>query len=361
MLEELGLTVTRAIPPETLLGLVSGSLSLHGGVVRDAAGRIVAHLALPAATGAFKAIPGVGLVSELITNYQLKSISDNVQKVLDVALANTALSGLTLATSLVGFGYLAAKVRQIDSKLEAVTKQTKEIKQILQSHQRAQLLEAIDSLRHASQAVDADTRRQLLLQSKQTFGELAHHYKAQMAERTSLQEIEASEDFFTLACIGGVMCTSEIGLFGPARDDLLAHYDDWKELARQQTSRFLNLDEAGRLLDSRYVEVLPAATLVDILDFAHGTSRQIGWIDDLRQQLGKGTLLAAAMSPIDDTTINYAKKLRARNEVLQSYVAHYSFLSEKKLSASAFGSLLEQQRTAFGADLLWVASQAEPA
>jgi hypothetical protein len=67
------------------------------------------------------------------------------------------------------------------------------------------------------------------------------------------------------------------------------------------------------------------------------------------------------MSPIDDTTINYAKKLRARNEVLQSYVAHYSFLSEKKLSASAFGSLLEQQRTAFGADLLWVASQAEPA
>lgn len=357
MLEGLGLTVARAIPAEALIGLASGSLTLHGGVVRDAAGRIVAHLALPAATAAFKSVPGVGLVTELVTNYQLKSISDDVQKVLDVALVNTALSGLTLATSLVGFAYLAAKVRQIDSKLEALTKQTREIKQILQSHQRSQLLEAIDSLRHAGLASDADTRRQLLLQSKQTFGELAHHYKAQMSERSDLQEIEASEEFFTLACIGSVMCTSELGLFLPARDDLLAHYTDWKELAEQQAAHFLNLEEAGRLLDARYVESLPAAALVEMLDFANGTSKHIAWIDELRLQLGKGTLLAAAVRPLDRAAIDYAKKLRARNEVLQSYVAHYSFLADKQLSSSGFGSLLEQQRAAFGADLLWVTSE----
>lgn len=357
MLDALGLTVARAIPTEALIGLVSGSLTLHGGVVRDAAGRIVAHLALPAATAAFKSVPGIGLVTELVTNYQLRSISNDVQKVLDIALANTALSGLTLATSMIGFAYLAAKARQIDSKLEALTRQTKEIKQILQSHQRSQLLEAIDSLRHAGLADDSETRRQLLLQSKQTFGELAHHYKAQMSERTDLPEIEASEEFFTLACIGGVMCTREIGLFGPARDDLLAHYTDWKELAKHQAAHFLNLEESGRLLDARYVETLPAAVLVEILDFANGTSKQIAWIDELRLQLGKGTLLAAAVRPLDKAAIDYAKKLRARNDVLQSYVAHYSFLADRQLSSSGFGSLLEQQRATFGADLLWVTSE----
>lgn len=70
MLDSLGLVVSRVVPPEALSGLLSGTLSLHGGVVRDTAGRIVAHLAMPAATSAFNAMPGMGLLSSLITNYQ---------------------------------------------------------------------------------------------------------------------------------------------------------------------------------------------------------------------------------------------------------------------------------------------------
>jgi len=38
MLADLGLSVARQIPVETLTGLVSGMYSLHGGVIRDAGG-----------------------------------------------------------------------------------------------------------------------------------------------------------------------------------------------------------------------------------------------------------------------------------------------------------------------------------
>lgn len=354
MLAQLGLEVARAIPAQTLLGLVNGSMSLHGGVVRDTAGRIVAHLVMPAATAPFNAIPGVGLLTGLVTNYQLKSISEDVQRVLNISLANTALSGLTLATSVVSLVYLAAKIRQVDVKLESLLKQTREIKQLLQSQQRAQLLEAIDSLRHAGLAEDEGTRRQLYLQSKAAFGQLAHHYKSLMTQSGSLAEAEASEEFFTVACLGNVLCTSELGLREAARDDLITHYGDWKLAAQQQVSRALNLGESDRLLDGRYVEQLPARTLVSLLDFAKGTSRGIDWIDDLRQSLGKTTLLASAAKPLERGTIDYARKLGSRDLVLQSYVAHYSFLSEMEMSAGSFGQLLEDERSKDSADLLWL-------
>ena len=50
MINEIGLTVARAIPYEHLAGLLSGSLTVHGGVIRDAGGRIVSHLVLPGAS-----------------------------------------------------------------------------------------------------------------------------------------------------------------------------------------------------------------------------------------------------------------------------------------------------------------------
>ena len=62
-----GLSVARAIPKEALLGLISGSYSLHGGVVRDVGGRIVAHLAMPSTM--VSAIPGMGWVADAFQSY----------------------------------------------------------------------------------------------------------------------------------------------------------------------------------------------------------------------------------------------------------------------------------------------------
>lgn len=354
MLQDLGLTVLRAVPTDTLLGLATGAFSLHGGVVRDGAGRIVAHLAMPAVTAAFNSIPGIGLITELATAYQLNTISRDVQKVLNVSLVNTALSGLTLATSLVGFTYMAAKLHQVNGKLDALAKQSKEIKQFLQSGNEAKLRAAIDDFRHSTQAPDSETRRHLLLKAKGLFTELAHHSTAQLHLLTEVGAVEATEDFFMLASIGGVLCTSDLGMHAAARDDLIRYHQEWTVVARHHCNRLLHLDDPGRLLDARYVEPLPAQTLVRLLDFAKASDKGIAWIDDLRHSTGKTTMLTSALRQLDRPAIDFAKKLHARDDVLQSYVAHYSFLAEKQVSATQFSNLLEDERLRDGAELLWV-------
>ena len=69
MLSELGLSVARSIPVRQVIGLATGSLSLHGGVIRDAAGRIVSHL-MPASAGLLSAVPGLGAIGSVVTGTQ---------------------------------------------------------------------------------------------------------------------------------------------------------------------------------------------------------------------------------------------------------------------------------------------------
>ncbi len=354
MLQELGLTVLRTIPNDALLGLATQTLSLHGGVVRDGAGRIVAHLAMPATSAALNAVPGLGLMGDLATAYQLQNISRDVQSVLNLSLVNTALSGLTLATSIVGFVYLAAKMKQVNGKLDALAKQSKEIKDFLQAGNDAKLRAAIDDFRHSTQAPDSDTRRHLLLKAKGSFTELAHHSTAQLHSLTDVAAIEATEDFFILACMGAVLCTSDLGMYIAARDDLARYRQEWSTVARLHCRRLLQLDDPGRLLDARYVESLPAQTIVEILDFAKSTNKGITWIDDLRKSTGTTTMLSSALRQLDKPTIDFAKKLHARSDVLDSYAAHYAFLADKKVSATHFAATLEDARARVDAPMLWV-------
>lgn len=72
MLPGLGLTVLRQIPVEYLGGILTGAYSLHGGVIRDGGGRILAHLISGGATDALlELIPGASTISSAIANGQL--------------------------------------------------------------------------------------------------------------------------------------------------------------------------------------------------------------------------------------------------------------------------------------------------
>ncbi len=361
MLTELGLTVSRAIPIEYLAGLASGSLSLHGGVIRNAAGQIVAHLALPASAGFLNVIPGVGAIGAVINGIQLQTLATDVaavkaatEQVLNYSMATTALSGLGLVTSVTGFAFIASRLKRIDQRLNSIEKQTKAIKLFLQSSQHAQLMTAIDHLRHSHQAQDAETRRHLLLQSKQLFTTLAHHYQSLLGESTDLAELSASEDCYVLACIGSVMATSDLGMSDVAQDEMHRHYRDWRVIARKHCGKLLLKDDPARLLDARYVETLPAASLIKFLDFTNDSQRGIQWFDDLRRTLDKTTLLRSALVGVELPVIEYANKLLVKNEVLQGFSAHMEFLAHKKLSISYLARCVEEIRERNGAEFLFL-------
>jgi len=297
---------------------------------------------IPAASAAAPVLAptlaGVAGVSSLVANAQLVSVSRDVQKVLTLAMANTALSGLGLATSIVGFVYLTTRINQIDRKLREIDADVKDIKRILQSSLRARLEGAVDSYRLAEVADDGETRKQLLMQSRTTFGELVHHYKAEFAEAARLEEAIVAEGHFNVACMGNAMSTSELGMGDAAARDLERHRNDWRDIARKRCAVLLDVKNGTRLLDGRYVDALPVATLARLLDFAHGRSRGYEWIDEIRRPLGKMKL--PDFSTLETPNIDFAKALQARDDVLDSYSAHFAFLASKKVSVTDYARAL---------------------
>lgn len=372
MLADLGLTVARTIPAEALLGLVSGAYKAHGGVIRDAGGRIVMHLVTSdAGTSALSnLIPGAGLLGSLLQSGQLWQLGRNVDHLrsavsilLNVSMAGVAVSGLGVVTSLGGFTYLTKRIGQIDVKLAAIERDTKDIKIWLGSLERSKLRAAIDNVRHAETSGDEALRRDLLIKSKDTFGMLVHHYREQWATAHTTTEIRTIDDLYSLAIAGQAITCSSLGLFSDAADDLAESCREWHQQARLHTKTMLFDERSDRLLGAEYVDKLPARTLIQLLDFAHDTERGIDWIDELRLDAAKNAHILDALTTRMERlsgkgnvveAVDAARALCTRADVIAASVVHFNFLRDKKISAGAFQKQIEVERVAAGAEAICI-------
>lgn len=265
MLAELGLAVVREIPVQTLAGLLTGAYTLHGGVVRDAGGRIVAHLLASGPADVIKStIPGLNVLSSLVGSGQLYSLSRDVEEVrglvesvLTVASAGAALSGIGLIANVAGTAFLSRK-------LDAVQSQLARIERLLNEQHLSVLRSAIDNLRHAEHASDNETRKAMLVSAKTDFSKSAHFYGSQFADSRSSQEVLALEESFGLAAIGSALCLSELEMYGAAAADFEGHYDRWRPLAQKHVQQYFLGDSPPRLLEAN-VHDAPAADVVALL------------------------------------------------------------------------------------------------
>ncbi len=364
MLSELGLTVAREIPGNVLVGLLNGTLTAHGGVVRNGLGQIVAHLAQPSGVASLASlIPGPAMLTSVLGSVanagQIYMLSRDVQvvqqtvnNVLSLSMATTALSGLGLVTSIAGFAYLSRRLGRIDAKLNALEKQVKEIRTLIQSQQKAQLLAAIDHLKQAESAPDERLRHDLLMQAKAGFTTLTHYYRELWAHAAEISQVEGIDEYFALAFTGAALAASELGMRDAASSDFTQHYEEWRELARRHCSRILLGDAPQRLLDPSLVSDLPTRELVATLDFAHGTNRGIDWIDDLRGETT--SIVSKARSALPDrvqklisskdekAAIELSSRLRARDQVLNAEASHFGFLADKRISANRFAAVVNE-------------------
>lgn len=375
MLGNIGLTVAREIPGEALWGVVTGAYKVHGGVIRDAGGKIVAHLVSSgAASGLTSLIPGAGLLADALQAGQLWKLSKDVAQVqltlstvLTVATAGTAISGLGLVTSIAGFVYLSRRLKEVDIKLNAIQQDVKGVKDWLHGLQKSQLQFAIDNVRHAGSVKDEALRRDMLLQSKRDFSTLAHHYRDQWSRCKTVLEIQAVDDLYTLAILGSATVCSDLGLGTEAAADLRSNWRDWAVQARQHAKSMLFDERPDKLLGAEYVGKLPARTLIGLLDFAHDTERGVDWMDDLRLEQGKHRSVfdGFASSPTarlqdlngkgdSDGFVDVARALSARSNIMEANVAHYEFLNENDLIATSFQAELESARQNAAADAVCV-------
>lgn len=341
------LSVSRLIPKDTLLGLLSGAYTLHGGVVRGAGGQIVAHLVSPA--GVTSLIPGLGWVADAFQTYQLhqlgfkvEQISQQVNVVTQLAQAGLAVSGLNLAFSIAGFALINKKLENIQAQLTRIEKDTKKTRQLLEAFKYAQLKAAYDTLRHG-QTGPLDHRSHCLHQAKRDFGQLVHTYQKLWQSEEDWNELQLLDDSYIMAMVGHALAANELGMYEIAADDFATHVNAWQTLARGFCGKEVLKDNPQRLLQAAYAELLPSQDLFGALDFVNKTNKGGQWLDILRLEEAsqrKNFLfdLFQSQPSISDErpAIELSKRLRAKNNILEGYGSHLLFLSRNKLKASEF-------------------------
>lgn len=360
MLSELGLTVTRQIPIEMIGGILSGAYTAHGGVIRNGAGQIVAHLASASSAGLTSLVPGVSVLSSALANGQLMMLSRSVEElhsavssVMTAAATGAALSGLGLVVSVAGFAYLNRRFEQMEKLLV-------DVKDMIETRNIADLKSAIGHMKNAEGIVriSEENRRSLLLEAQRNFTTLSHLYGDLWARAKTTKQIRAMEGFFALAFTGASITNSELGMYEIAVTQYQENVDYWNKTARSQVRQHLIRDNPKQLQEIS-AELLPTADLVNVLDFANTSNRGIAWLDDFRMPDTKSwwpsiPRISNPWETADVEMVDLAKLWQKRQAVLQSQVAHLGFLSGKEISVGQFSKALKDAANAQGAEAICV-------
>jgi hypothetical protein len=380
----LGMTVVRAIPAQTIIGLLTGQYTLHGGVIRWAAGttnagQIVAHLlpnsplTSPLMMGAGllrpMPLPPVGTLASLASaGLGLASISVGfanlwmTSKALQAARQAMHLAALNLAVTQSGFATLEQRIDSLEATLNEVARTTSAIYEFIQLEQRAELHLAIERLARMPLLRDRQVQIETMLAAEHTLSRLRIFYRERMAASRTINEAMAAEEYLVLAGLGAARCYAELGEMPMAQRLLAELHTEWQSQARRVVLEGLLGSQPERFLHRDFAEVLSVQDLAAILDFAHGTTRGIGWIDELRQNLDPW-YCARVLNPIAErrmpTSTELEKaheyehgivvpalvKLVARNQVLEGYISQYDLLAEHGMTPS----MVEQELRALPA------------
>lgn len=373
-----GWTVARAIPYETYVGLLTGKYQLYGGVIRWAAGtanggRIVAHL-LPASTGLSNTVPGLNLISGLAANIQLEqvksitrfntyqlfgiarqltSLTQTTQNVLEMATGAAVLSGLGLTVSSLSFVALNKKLDAIDVTLKQIQKDLQAIKQFLESTERAKLYAALNNLLKLDEKTAPEHRHAILHASRNTLGEINMRYRELLSEANTLEMAMAHEEYFSLTALAHTRCTAELGMFDIAYREIEEVNRFWQVQAHRIAKQLVVGEHPERLLATDFVEAVPVTELVPWLDFVYEERKGYAWLDELRLKsndpwypkgwlagvgvgVGRNRSVGVGLEKELGLLIPALRKLVARSDVFEGYVAQYDLQQAQNLKPSEF-------------------------
>lgn len=379
----MGLNITRAIPTEVFAGLMTGDYSLHGGVIRwaagtESAGQIVRHLIPIAQQGISASLfaPIAGIL-EGVNTYQLHNLTGQTtaianqvnvitgqvdalttatQQVLQIANTTMIFSGLSLAVTSVGFVMLNKKLNNLEGKLNEIGKEVKAIRALLELDERSRLAAALRDLLNIADVKNIVHRDKLLFNSKNILGQISLKYKELLADANSLEMAMAYEEYFCLTSLAHARCLAELGMLDIARRDLEQTNEFWKTQSQYIANKFLLGKNPERFLFSDFSQDIPVAVLIEWLDFAYGKENGYLWLDELRNKtkpwysgnnngiienglwdtITSFTVKTEALKNQKEKIIPSLQKLVARNKVLSGFVAQYELLEKHNITPTEF-------------------------
>lgn len=202
------LHATFYIPPKIAEGLANGTLERIGGVVREVSSkRVVAWL---------REIPGA---------------SNKVEQIIQI---NTAISVLTLGTTVAGFAIIHQRLDNIEACLKDMQETLNEIDQKLNLSFYAQFRAALDIAAKAFKMSDIENRKSLVFQAIQSFAQSEHIYTKYIDQEIRLQGRSVYEYLSTLALIylTETRCYLELGEYSSAMERLKEGYSRLENYTR---------------------------------------------------------------------------------------------------------------------------------
>jgi hypothetical protein len=352
MISELaGYTLTRSLPDSVLAGVLSGTYKVFGGVVRNDTGQIVAHLVNAGTPSniASAFLSPVNAAFSGLNTFQLYRIGADVQQLIGLAQASMVISGLTLAVSSAGFLFLNNKINKIDKKLEEMAANVKSIKNFLELQERARLISSLKVIRELGRIEDESTKTQILINSRQTLGEIHEKYKALLIDGKGVEQLMFVEEYFTISAIGHALCSAELGMYDQATNDLLESQLIWKRSAKLFVGEKVIGKQPQRFLTKKYVSHIKSEEIAGWMDFAEDSDIGFDRLDELRGRSPKLDInIRNSIDKEEALAINIARKLVQRDRVLQGYVDQYGYYSSLKEKPSGiqqyFDSLPEESK-----------------
>lgn len=384
-----GMLVARAVPDYALLGLATGQYTLHGGVIRWAAGtpqagQIVCHLIPALGAASAPAFSGLGIVSQaaaaagaiplaavatpvltaITTGASIASVVIggitlfNTFKILKAAQRTMALAEMNLVATQTGFASLEQRLNQLEGKLDEIKTSVTVILTLLQMEQRAELRVALDHLNRIGLIKDEHVRRELLVHSATTLGKIGQIYEQRLTAAGTSAEMMVCEEYYCIAMLAQVRCYAELRELSMARRILETMHEHWCAAARSIMVKLLLGHHPEKYLSSEFAADVSIAELAEWLDFAYNTSKGYAWIDELRTKTDAwyyfkeptGLHPSRRMTRLTERdeivylrqtlSIPAMRKLVARASVLETYLAQYELMEQHQMTAGEFEAQL---------------------
>jgi hypothetical protein len=328
------LIVQRMVPQELLGKVYAGIAEVYGGTVREVkSGRILAELVEVGPSAGGSPLGAVTSVADAAS-----------RRIIGIATASTALSGLTLAVSTAGFLFLTNRLSSIDARLQEIQKDVKYIRSFLETRQRAELINAMNTLRDARDAKAESTREQLLIDSRQELGTLNHHYAIQLQDFEDDAVFEAAEEYFSLSALGHAHCTAELGMGTTATNDYRRSFATWSEAVTRYAQRHMLKDDPERFLGQRFAEIASVQQIANWMQQFTGDAPAGNWIDELRKRPAATSWWATKPTAEDQNTVRLLDKLAARKRTMDGYTSQYQRLEERQVRPREFQAAVEKLR-----------------
>ncbi|MBM7843571.1 hypothetical protein [Herpetosiphon giganteus] len=334
---------------------------LSGGVIRWAAGtpnagQIVRHL-LPS-TG-LKIHPNLHAPTTgpyLLLRFMSNGINPSLSA-LQITNHLAIFSNMSLLLSGLSVFAIALSFKLLSAKINKLNTHVGEILDLLKAQSRTKLKARIEELQILDTISTEDRRMTILSHVLPDLNDLYHLYMEQLSKINDWHKFNALEELFTLTATARAHAYAEFDITsGQASRIAQETLIFWQEHSRRIARDSVLSPNPQRFLSSNFVEQISTITLIDWMDFAHGESKGLLWIDELRRQITSRNIpinvnmqsvsrfmpWSSNISNEYELLISLMQRLVQRNTILETNLAQYQMLEDIAIPPSMMQSQLEQ-------------------